>query len=385
MLQLMQRLDTSGLSGLMPALLDHLSAAVGAIGVRLLIADIEARHLEARDGLQAGASPRSQQIEIEESLHGAVYANGRPASATIDDHTVVIVPVNARHERQGVLEVTLGGDAGAEVAEEVEWVGVVFGYLVTAGDLWTDEFHRARRVREMSLAAEIQWSLFPLAAFESPEISIAGALEPAYEVGGDTFDYACGARRLTLGLFDSMGHGLTAARLSSLCVAAFRNARRAGRSIEEQADRIHETLLPAFHEEGYSTGVIFSIDLREPSETVVVNGGHERPFLQRDGGPAQQVELFADIPFGMPFETSRHAQPFPLRPGDRLTLFTDGVIEAQPDGGEMFGLDGLARLLEEFRGRSPRETTRMVTQASRDHRAANLQDDATVVIVDIPE
>jgi len=384
MLQLMERLDTSGLSGLMPALLEHLSTTAGAIGVRLLIADIEARRLETREGLQAGASPRSQLIEIEDSVHGAVYADGRPALSTIEGHAVAIVPMNARHERQGVLEVTLGGDTRTEVPEEVESVGVLFGYLVTAGDLWTDEFHLARRVREMSLAAEIQWSLLPLAAFESPEISIAGALEPAYEVGGDAFDYACGPRTLTLGVFDSMGHGLTAARLSSLCVAAFRNARRAGRSIEEQADRIHQTLLPAFDDEGYSTGVIFSIDLRSPGETMVINGGHERPFLQRDEGSAELIELVADIPFGMPFATSRHAQPFPLQPGDRLTLFTDGVIEAQPDGGEMFGLDALARLLEEFRGDPPRETSRRVTQAARDHRAANLKDDATVVIVDIP-
>ena len=384
LLRLPERLDAAGLSGLMPALLDHLGPGVGAVGVRLLMADIEARQLEARDGLQVGESPRSQDIEIHGSVHGEVYLEGAPRWAEVDGRPVVITPVTARRERQGVLEVTLEHEPDAEVVQVVETAGILLGYVVTAGDLWTDEFHFARRRRPMTLAAEIQWSLLPLAAFASREISVAGALEPAYEVGGDTFDYACGDRSLTLAIFDSMGHGLTAARLSSLCVATFRNARRADRSIEEQAVVIHETLLAGFLVEGYTTGLIVSIDLREPQRSIVVNAGHEKPFLHRAGSSPRQLDLRPDIPFGMPFSTERTSQPLPLEPGDRLALFTDGIIEAQPDGGEMFGLDALSQLLESTRDRSPREAARMITQRVREHRAAHLQDDATILIVDIP-
>jgi hypothetical protein len=384
LLGLLDRLDVAGLSGLMPEVLEHLRATAGAVGVRLLLADIEARRLEAGVGLHAGESPRSQDIEISSSVHGTVYATGRSGSTMIDGRPVVITPVSARRERQGVLEVTLAADPSEEAIGVVEGVGILFGYVVTAGDLWTDEFHFARRRREMTLAAEIQWSLLPLAAFASREISIAGALEPAYEVGGDAFDYACGDRTLTLGVFDSMGHGLTAARLSSLCVATFRNARRAGKSLAEQGRRIHEALLPGFDAEGYTTGSILCVDLRDPGETMMLNAGHEQPFLQRSGGPPEQVTLEPDIPFGMPFPASRTPQPIALQPGDRLSLFSDGIIEAQPDGGEMFGLAALADLLDRSRERPPREAARLITQAARDHRAAHLRDDATIVIVDIP-
>jgi serine phosphatase RsbU (regulator of sigma subunit) len=256
---------------------------------------------------------------------------------------------------------------------------------VTAGDLWTDEFHFARRRREMTLAAEIQWSLLPLAAFESRDVSVAGALEPAYEVGGDAFDYACGYDDLTLGIFDSMGHGLRASRLSALCVATFRNARRAGRPLEEQAARIHETLRPGFETEGYTTGAILRVDLRSPGDSVVVNAGHEHPFIQRAGAGAVQLPLEAEVPFGMPFDTQRRVQRLPLQSGDRLTLFSDGIVEAQPDGGAMYGLDALTQLLDGARNLPPREVARLITQAVRDHRAADLQDDATVVILDLPE
>jgi hypothetical protein len=384
-LRLLDRLDAVGLVGLMPTLLDHLAPIVGAVGIRLLIADIEDRRFEARAGLQAGDVPRSQEIEIQGSVHGRAYTDGGVAAAEIDGRSVLITPVSARRERQGVLEVTLGRASTAEDVDVVETVGVLFGYLVTAGDLWTDEFHFARRRRDMTLAAEIQWSLLPLAAFSSGEISIAGALEPAYEIGGDTFDYACGDRTLTLAIFDSMGHGLGAARLSSLCVAAFRNARRAGRSILEQAELIHQTLLPGFELEGYTTGAILSIDLASPDRSLVVNAGHEQPFLQRGPGRPAQISLRPEIPFGMPFPVDRGVEELALEPGDRLTLFSDGMIEARPDGGEMFGLERLAGILTDTREQPPPEVARVAVRAVRDHRAAHLEDDATIVVVDIPD
>ncbi len=385
LLRLLERLDTAGLSGLMPTLLDQLSDAVGAVGVRLLIADVEARRFEMREGLAAGEVPRSQEIEIDGSVHGRAYTDGVLERTAIGGSPVVITPVTARHERQGVLEVTLAEHPTDEDADAVETTGVLLGYLVTAGDLWTDEFHFARRRREMTLAAEIQWSLLPLAAFESRDVSVAGALEPAYEVGGDAFDYACGYDDLTLGIFDSMGHGLRASRLSALCVSTFRNARRAGRPLEEQAARIHETLRPGFETEGYTTGAILRVDLRSPGDSVVVNAGHEHPFIQRAGAGAVQLPLEAEVPFGMPFDTQRRVQRLPLQSGDRLTLFSDGIVEAQPDGGAMYGLDALTQLLDGARNLPPREVARLITQAVRDHRAADLQDDATVVILDLPE
>jgi hypothetical protein len=385
LLLLLERLDTAGLSGLVPTLLEHLSTAVGAVGVRLLIADVEDRRFEMREVLSAGEVPHSQEIEIEGSVHGRAYTDGAVERTAIGGTPVVITPVTARRERQGVLEVSLSEHPTDAQADVVETMGVVLGYLVTAGDLWTDEFHFARRRREMTLAAEIQWGLLPLAAFATREVSVAGALEPAYEVGGDAFDYACGAGELTLGIFDSMGHGLGAARLSSLCVATFRNARRAGRPVSEQAARIHETLRPGFESEGYTTGALLQVDLRSPGDSVVVNAGHEHPFLQRDDAAPVQLPLEAEVPFGMPFETERRVQPLRLQAGDRLTLFSDGILEARPDGGETFGLEALARLLERSRNLPPREVARLITRSVREHRAADLEDDATVVILDLPD
>jgi serine phosphatase RsbU (regulator of sigma subunit) len=64
-------------------------------------------------------------------------------------------------------------------------------------------------------------ALLPRLALAAPEYVVAGTLEPAYDVGGDTFDYAAQPLSLAVSVTDAMGHGLQAALL-----AALRNARR---------------------------------------------------------------------------------------------------------------------------------------------------------------
>src|SRR4029078_12192725 len=96
------------------------------------------------------------------------------------------------------------------------------------------QFETLRRRRDLGLAAEIQWELLPVQAYELPRFSIAGALQPAYDIGGDIFDYAVSAQLLTVSITDAVGHGLRAAMLSSLTVSAMRNTRRGGATILHQ-------------------------------------------------------------------------------------------------------------------------------------------------------
>ena len=64
-------------------------------------------------------------------------------------------------------------------------------------------------------------------AERSAGATVAGLLEPAYEVGGDCLDYALNSGSLSLAVFDAMGHGLPSSVISSLAVGTYRHARRA--------------------------------------------------------------------------------------------------------------------------------------------------------------
>jgi hypothetical protein len=164
------------------------------------------------------------------------------------------VPVSLGAERFGVLEVRLDTQPSPGMVAELERVATALALALAAAGRATDAVELARRGRPLSLPAEIQWELLPRLALEAPEYAVAGALEPAYEVGGDTFDYAAQPEALTVSVTDAMGHGLQAALLAGLAVAALRNARRQPAGLLEQVDHANQALHAQFGGERFVTG-----------------------------------------------------------------------------------------------------------------------------------
>ena len=100
--------------------------------------------------------------------------------------------------------------------------------MVIANRRHTDLFEWGQRTTLFSLAAEIQRRLLPTSyTCEAGQFTLAGWLEPASSVGGDTFDYNLDRDALHLSITDAVGHEVEAALLATLLVASFRNGRRA--------------------------------------------------------------------------------------------------------------------------------------------------------------
>ena len=113
-------------------------------------------------------------------------------------------------------------------------------YLLPAAHNDTDIVERARRERPLELPAEMQWSMLPIGAYSCDQFSLVGQLDPAYDVGGDLFDYAADTDELFVSVIDAMGRGLRASLLGTLAVTTLRNARRTGLALAHQlrqADR----------------------------------------------------------------------------------------------------------------------------------------------------
>ncbi len=60
----------------------------------------------------------------------------------------------------------------------------------------------------------------------TPRVAVAGVLEPAYDVAGDSFDYALNGGTFHLAVTDAMGHGLDAATMATVAIGAYQHARR---------------------------------------------------------------------------------------------------------------------------------------------------------------
>ena len=249
-------------------------------------------------------------------------------------------------------------------------------YMVIANRRYTDLFEWGQRTVPLSLAAEIQRRLLP-ASFtcEADQFTLAGWLEPASQVGGDTFDFSLDRNTLHVSVTDAMGHTVESALLATLVVGALRNPRRHGASLVEQAHSAHEALLAyARPRVGFVTGQLVRVDLVAQTARVL-NAGHPRPFRLRQGR-AEEIELTAEEPFGAVEGASWSEQELPLEAGDRLLFLTDGMLERDAER-----LDIPALMLASGH-LHPREAIQYLTHAVLDVFGGELPDDATSLCFD---
>jgi hypothetical protein len=173
--------------------------------------------------LAAGAAEQ----EVAGTLAGRAFTTGRPVTSDQDGSVRVWVPVVELTTRTGVLAVTVP-HAGPQILAQAELLGVFTGLAVAAAARVSDVPHLRRRGQAMSLPAVMQWDMLPPLSARTAGALIAGALEPAYDIAGDAFDYALNGADLHLAIFDGLGHGLGSTLLTGLAVGAYRHARRDG-------------------------------------------------------------------------------------------------------------------------------------------------------------
>ena len=290
----------------------------------------------------------------------------------------VLAPVTERGEVLGLLEMSIPHEPAAEVLDEIARTAHLLAFVVIANRRHTDLFEWGQRSTPFTLPAEIQRRLLP-AAFtcEGGSFTLSAWLEPAANVGGDTFDYSLGRDILHLSITDAMGHGVASALTATLCVGSLRNSRRESATLIEQAAACNTALSDyavSVSEEGYATGLLGRLDLTTGVLTLV-NAGHVAPYLARSGevGP---VELATGLPMGMFHDQEYSTTDLRLQPGDRVVFVTDGMLERNAAA-----LDLIAEI-SQTRTMHPREATRRLADDVLAVTGPTLADDATLLVLD---
>jgi serine phosphatase RsbU (regulator of sigma subunit) len=382
----------------------ELGVAFGAVAVSFLITDLSGRalvrlaHVPLLGG-QAGSrrSPVSGERREEEESATVLPFDGGPAEQAVRTQTVqvlppdgadlradfvdlwrVLAPVTERGESIGLLELYLPNEPDREVVAEVAQVAHLLAFVVIANRRHTDLFEWGQRSRTFSLSAEIQQRLLPEArTCEAAAFTLAGWLEPAASIGGDTFDYSLARDVLHLSLTDAMGHGVDAALTASMCLGGLRGARRRGMSLLEQATAANGAL--SEHAAGcagddFVTGLISRVELRTGS-IEIVNAGHVSPYLLRDSA-LTSLDLRIDLPFGMFADSTYGSTSLTLEPEDRVVFVTDGMLERNVASIDVSGA------IQDTRNLHPREVVRALADSALAAAGHALQDDATVLCLD---
>lgn len=190
----------------------------GALVVDATLAGRAYQHIEVLTQPLAHSERSQDGAAGTSGTDGRDSADGTDGTDGTDGRTAeevrVWLPMLDGSERLGLLAVVVPARAWAEspaLRARLLRFAAVAAELVMTKTMYGDTLVRLRRTNEMNLAAEMQWSLLPPLTFASPLLTIAGGLEPAYEVAGDTIDYAVDRSLARLAIFDGMGHGLHSA------------------------------------------------------------------------------------------------------------------------------------------------------------------------------
>jgi phosphoserine phosphatase RsbU/P len=199
--------------------------------------------------------------------------------------------------------------------------------------------------QELATARTMQRSLLPQVAPTVPGVSVVARFRPMTAVGGDFYDYAADAGGLAVLVADVTGHGVPAALTAAMVKVAFASQRADGAHPAAALTHVNQILMDA-HATGFVTAAWLHVDAAR-RVLIYAAAGHPPLLCWRAASCAVERVTENGLLMGA-FADARYTERvLALAPGDRLLLYTDGVIEAANAVDEEFGLDRLEAVLAE--------------------------------------
>jgi len=253
------------------------------------------------------------------------------------------------------------------------------------------ERRRAEAERhELEIAKQIQLSLLPKAPLQGAGVRVAGFCQPATHVGGDYYDYFYSRDTLNVVIADVSGHSVGAA----LVMAGVRSTLKAETRKADDGQPVHgsaavlSALNELLHEELSGADLFITMFyLRyDPAagHLCYASAGHNAPLLScADEDGCRELDAEGMV-LGVKQEVWFEEKCMPLKPGDRVLLYTDGITEAQSPAGEFFGTARLCGLFSAHRQDSPEATIAQILQALRGFCGSDsFNDDVSMVVMKV--
>jgi sigma-B regulation protein RsbU (phosphoserine phosphatase) len=256
---------------------------------------------------------------------------------------------------------------------------VALGYVAARQTLQRD-LQLSEIQKELEVARRIQLSILPAAFPDSASFRVAARYVPMTSVAGDFYDFlVADAKQAGLLIADVSGHGVPAALIASMVKVAA-TSQHANAADPARLLAGMNAVLCGNTQDQFVTAAYVHLD--STSRTLQYSAaGHPPMLLLRKG------EVFEIVENGLmlaAFESATYTNASqPLESGDRLLLYTDGLIEAANAKGDFFGQDALSALLRQTAALSPSAASdQIVSAVQRWSGSASQDDDLTVLICD---
>lgn len=254
---------------------------------------------------------------------------------------------------------------------------VAMGYIVARQTMERDQQLNAIH-KELEVARRIQLSILPGAFPDSENFRVAARYVPMTSVAGDFYDFILADdKQAGLLIADVSGHGVPAALIASMVKLAATSQRSEAANPSSFLAGMNNALLGNTQNQ-FVTAAYVHLD-SESRELRYSAAGHPPMLLLRQGNVREIEEnglMLAAFDFAK-YSNVTHQ----LEQGDRLLLYTDGIVEAADASGKFFGQDSLSDLLRQTSKLTPSEAAdRIIDSVGR--WAVSQDDDLTVLVCD---
>ncbi len=318
--------------------------------------------------------------------------------------TMVGKETNAYLQRKGIKTFSATG-----VGEKVQWKRhTLYPYVIaiTSADVRREMVFalniistaltsvlRNRRVeskarlleQDLDKARQIQESILPEHEMKFHFYDVYGVSLPDRIVGGDFFDYlqASGDKeRLGVVIGDAASKGIPAASQALYASGALRMGVEYHTKIGSLVTRLNQLVNKTFTPEHFISMVYAELSTSDKGLVIYVNAGHSNPIILRaETNEVETLPATGQIIGPFPRE-SYHSEFTVMHRGDLMLLYTDGIVEASNERGEMYGELRLVEMLKQHKKRTPREVCQLILEDVQVFsRMAEYSDDKTLVAI----
>ena len=191
--------------------------------------------------------------------------------------------------------------------------------------------------QELEIARKMQLAILPRMAPDRPELTLAAAMFPAKEIGGDFYDYfMLDEDRMAIVVADVSGKGVAAAFFMAISRTLLKSTAKFLQNPQECITKLNDLLCIDNDQMMFVTVFYGILDLTS-GRFQFVNAGHNPPVLIRHGGVPEFFPRSPSMVLAVMEDATFPSEEVFVTPGDTLVFYTDGVTEATDPNGELFG------------------------------------------------
>ena len=246
------------------------------------------------------------------------------------------------------------------------------------------ERQEKRLERDLELARELQFRLLPQSLPKLPHLELAAKFAPARAIGGDLYDFVSySLSRTALVIGDVSGKGAPAAIYAAL-VSGILRSHAPIEPVPAEMLRAVNFSLGERRIDGQFVSLIYAVWDDEQQTLQVANSGLPRPLYWHD----DKIEIIeaTGLPLGLFDDADYDEFTFNAKPGDKFVFFSDGILDARNEAGELFGRSRVEEIVAKSDGISAEDLVNSLFDAVAEH-ASGVEtfDDQTVVVIKVKD